>query len=62
MVASQQIVYQDLTGRPAHILEINTEITERKKCRAGTAGEPSAVRGHCRLGDDAIISSTKLSG
>ena len=35
VVASQQIVYRDSTGRPVHILEVNTDITERKRAEQG---------------------------
>jgi two-component system cell cycle sensor histidine kinase/response regulator CckA len=34
VVASQQIIYRDASGRPARILEVNADLTERKRAEA----------------------------
>ena len=43
VVASQQIVYCDSTGRPVRILEVNADVTERKRAEEESAGKSGAL-------------------
>jgi PAS domain S-box-containing protein len=56
VVASQQIVYCDSTGRPLHILEVNADITERKSAEQGLRESQARFAGIIDSAMDAIIS------
>ena len=56
VVASQQIVYCDSTGRPARILEVNTDLTECKRVEEALQESRARFEGIINLAMDAIIS------
>ncbi|MBV8140370.1 MAG: PAS domain S-box protein, partial [Deltaproteobacteria bacterium] len=56
VVASQQIVYRDSTGRSLHILEVNADITERKRAEQGLRESQARFANIIDSAMDAIIS------
>ena len=62
VVSSQQIVYRDSTGRPVHILEVNTNITERKRAEQGLRESQARFAGIIDSAMDAIISIDETQG
>jgi PAS domain S-box-containing protein len=56
VVASQQIVYCDSTGRPVRILEVNADITERKRAEQDLRESQARFERVIRSAMDAIIS------
>ena len=56
VVTSQQIVYRDSSGQPAHILEVNADITGRKSAEQGLRESQARFAGIIDSAMDAIIS------
>jgi hypothetical protein len=56
VVTSQQIVYCDSSGQPAHILEVNADITGRKSAEQGLRESQARFAGIIDSAMDAIIS------
>jgi PAS domain S-box-containing protein len=56
VVASQQIVYRDARGRPARILEVNADVTERKRAEQALRDSQARLAGVLDSAMDAIIS------
>ena len=56
VVASQQTVYRDSTGRPLHILEVNADITQRKSAEQGLRESQARFASIIDSAMDAIIS------
>jgi len=56
VVASQQIVYCDSTGRPVRILEVNADITERKRAEEGLRESQARFERVIESAMDAIVS------
>jgi PAS domain S-box-containing protein len=56
VVASRQIVYCDSTGRPVRILEVNADITERKRAEQGLRESQVRFERIIESATDAIIS------
>jgi PAS domain S-box-containing protein len=56
VVASRQIVYCDSTGRPVRILEVNADITERKRAEQGLRESQARFERVIDSAMDAIIS------
>jgi PAS domain S-box-containing protein len=56
LVASQQIVYRDSSGRPVRILEVNADITERKRVEQSLHESQARFAGIIDSAMDAIIS------
>jgi PAS domain S-box-containing protein len=56
VVASRQIVYCDSTGRPVRILEVNADITQRKRAEQGLRESQARFEGIIESATDAIIS------
>ena len=56
VIASQQTVYRDSTGRPLHILEVNADITQRKSAEQGLRESQARFASIIDSAMDAIIS------
>jgi len=56
VVASQHIVYRDAGGRPARILEVNADVTERKDAERALRESQARLAGILESAMDAILS------
>jgi PAS domain-containing protein len=56
VVASQPIVYRDLTGRPLRILEVNADISDRERAEHGLRESQAKFESVINSAMDAIIS------
>ena len=56
VVASQQIVYRDSTGKPLRILEVNADITDRERAERDLRESQARFEGVIESAMDAIIS------